>query len=79
MVNSTSLRTLFATATVAVALAASPASADISLKGKRVQLIVASGAGGGTDRIRDPRSRHRRRVSHRRYRARFDCHAGVAP
>jgi tripartite-type tricarboxylate transporter receptor subunit TctC len=58
MRNSTSLRTVFApaliaatTAVAAVALVASPASADISLKGKRVQLIVASGAGGGTDRI----------------------------
>jgi tripartite-type tricarboxylate transporter receptor subunit TctC len=47
----TSLRTLAVTVTVASALAVSPASAEVSLKGKKVQLVVASGAGGGTDRI----------------------------
>ena len=40
-------------ATVALGAAASlaPASAEVSLKGKRVQLIIASSAGGGTDRV----------------------------
>ncbi len=44
----------FAIATVAalgMAAAVAPASAEVSLKGKRVQLIIASSAGGGTDRV----------------------------
>ncbi len=50
--QSHTLRFAFATAVAfGTAVAASPASAEVSYKGKRVQLIVASGAGGGTDRI----------------------------
>jgi tripartite-type tricarboxylate transporter receptor subunit TctC len=42
---------LAATAALGMAGILAPASAEVSYKGKRVQLIVASGAGGGTDRI----------------------------
>jgi len=44
---------LVLTAMVALGAVASlaPASAEVSLKGKRVQLIIASSAGGGTDRV----------------------------
>jgi tripartite-type tricarboxylate transporter receptor subunit TctC len=51
MHNLTSMRAIAVGAIAAAALAGSPASADVSLKGKKVQLVVASGAGGGTDRV----------------------------
>ncbi len=42
---------LAATAALGAAASLAPASAEVSFKGKRVQLIIASSAGGGTDRI----------------------------
>lgn len=45
-------RFAFATALIAgMAMSASAAKAEVSFKDKRVQLIVASNAGGGTDRV----------------------------
>ncbi|MDX1486164.1 MAG: hypothetical protein R3229_16955 [Alphaproteobacteria bacterium] len=38
-------------AALGTAAALNPAAAEVSLKGKRVQLIIASSAGGGTDRV----------------------------
>ncbi len=42
---------LAATAALGIAAAMAPASAEVSFKGKRVQLMIASSAGGGTDRV----------------------------
>ncbi|MCZ6813727.1 MAG: tripartite tricarboxylate transporter substrate-binding protein [Alphaproteobacteria bacterium] len=42
---------LAATAALGAAASLAPASAEVSFKGKRVQLIIASSAGGGTDRV----------------------------
>jgi tripartite-type tricarboxylate transporter receptor subunit TctC len=42
---------LAATVALGTVAAVTPASAEVSLKGKRVQLIIASSAGGGTDRV----------------------------
>ncbi|MEE8516978.1 MAG: hypothetical protein V3T02_10100 [Alphaproteobacteria bacterium] len=49
---SNTYRFAFATALVAgMAMSASAAKAEVDFKGKRIQLIVASSAGGGTDRV----------------------------